>query len=452
MSLRPIEQALANLLPALAEDPPRELLNLASSLLTQSRSCGATLKPEMEIARPYACAEIACKSLARTLKLPSPISRPPCPPRVYKKLYAHLEQSLQSSSVSSKRQNAEAQAQKRASTRIQNKATASPALPTPTATSSAISSPRQAKNTGNGRNNVSSKLVTGSSPAVELPQWTMGQIRTICKTFPSLTRAKEIPSPSTFASTLPPHVYAGLCSVLSFISASEGRLTEKWQDLVSPVLSLGKGQDDPEALKVTNERVTTLSIAIYFVVYTRRIGMVYDAEAQHYPNKPMTEVNETDMEETIGRALDSVGLPRLVNGREQYSMEVDAWLMIMLEMGWAINQEWFENIPLPTTDEIEAYNQKNKRRKRGFGEDSDFEEDDEEILSPKRKMVKSRNADVGRRHLTSGEQNHCGDTLLPGLGTMMHPQVDWLSEDKRYSYGTWRDRIMMWIEQVEISG
>ncbi|EGE08009.1 hypothetical protein TEQG_06996 [Trichophyton equinum CBS 127.97] len=385
MSLRPIEQALASLLPALAEDLPRELLNLASSLLTQTRSCGATLKPEMEIARPYACAEIACKRLARTLKLPSPLlSRPPCPPRVYKKLYAYLEQSLQSSSVSSKRQNAEPKPQKRASARIQNKATAPPTLPTPTATSSAISSPRQVTKTGNGRSNVSSKLVTGSSPAVELPQWTMGHIRTICKTFPSLTRAKEIPSPSTFASTLPPHVYAGLCSVLSFISASEGRLTEKWHDLVSPVLSLGKEQDDPEALK--------------------------------------------------------------------YSMEVDAWLMIMLEMGWAIDQEWFENIPLPTADEIEAYNQKNKRRKRCLGEDSDLEEDDEEILSPKRKMVKSRNADAGRRHLTSGEQNHCGDTLLPGLGTMMHPQVDWLSEDKRYSYGTWRDRIMMWIEQVEISG
>lgn len=61
MSLRPIEQALASLLPALAEDLPRELLNLASSLLTQTRSCGATLKPEMEIARPYACAEIACR-------------------------------------------------------------------------------------------------------------------------------------------------------------------------------------------------------------------------------------------------------------------------------------------------------------------------------------------------------------------------------------------------------
>lgn len=166
----------------------------------------------------------------------------------------------------------------------------------------------------------------------------------------------------------------------------------------------------------------------------------------------MTEVDEADMEETIGRALDSVGLPRVVNGREQYSMEVDAWLMIMLEMGWAIDQEWFENIPLPTADEIEAYNQKNKRRKRGLDEASDFEEDDDEILSPKRKMVKSRNADAGRRHLTSGEHNHCGDTLLPGLGTMMHPQVDWLSEDKRYSYGTWRDRIMMWIEQVEISG
>ncbi|EFQ97016.1 hypothetical protein MGYG_00059 [Nannizzia gypsea CBS 118893] len=447
---RSIEQALASLLPAHAEDLPRELLNLAASLLTQTRSCGATLKPEMEIARPYACAEIACKRLARTLKLPSPLSRPPCPPRVYKKLYAYIEQSLQSSSASSKRQDAEPQAQKRASVRKQNKATAPPALPTPTATSSAISSPRLIEKTGNGRNHVSSKLLTGSSPVVELPQWTMGQIRTICKTLPSLTRAREIPSPSTFASALPPHIYSGLCSVISLISTSEARLTEKWNDFVSPVLLLGKEQDNLDAQTMTNSRVTTLNIAIYFVVYARRIGVVYDAETQQYPNKPLAELNEEDMEETVGRALDSVSLPRLVDGIEKFAMEVESWLMIMLEMGWAIDQQWFENIPLPTAEEIEAYNQMNKRRKRGLGEDSDFEEDEEDILSPKRKMVKSRSADAGRRYLTTGEQNHYGDTLLPGLGTMMHPQVDWLSEDKRYSYGTWKDRIMMWIEQVEI--
>lgn len=61
MSHKSIEQSLANLLPGVADELPRELISLASFLVTQSRTYGTTLKPEMEIARPYACAEIACK-------------------------------------------------------------------------------------------------------------------------------------------------------------------------------------------------------------------------------------------------------------------------------------------------------------------------------------------------------------------------------------------------------
>lgn len=61
MSNRQIEQALNSLLPTLNNTLPPELVNLALSLLAQSRSRASSLKAEEEIARPYACAEIACK-------------------------------------------------------------------------------------------------------------------------------------------------------------------------------------------------------------------------------------------------------------------------------------------------------------------------------------------------------------------------------------------------------
>jgi origin recognition complex subunit 6 len=61
MNHRPVEQALSTLLPTHANELPPELLSLAQSLVAQSRSYSTTLKPEEEIARPYACAEIACK-------------------------------------------------------------------------------------------------------------------------------------------------------------------------------------------------------------------------------------------------------------------------------------------------------------------------------------------------------------------------------------------------------
>lgn len=61
MNNRPVEQALSTLLPTHANDLPPELVSLALSLVAQSRSFAASLKPEEEIARPYACAEIACR-------------------------------------------------------------------------------------------------------------------------------------------------------------------------------------------------------------------------------------------------------------------------------------------------------------------------------------------------------------------------------------------------------
>lgn len=64
MNNRPVEQALGNLVPTHANDLPQELLGLALNLVAQSRSFSSSLKPEEEIARPYACAEIACRRYA----------------------------------------------------------------------------------------------------------------------------------------------------------------------------------------------------------------------------------------------------------------------------------------------------------------------------------------------------------------------------------------------------
>jgi hypothetical protein len=57
---RSIDQALITLLPTLSSAPPKPLRELATSFLAQSRHKASTLKAEEEIARPYACAHIAC--------------------------------------------------------------------------------------------------------------------------------------------------------------------------------------------------------------------------------------------------------------------------------------------------------------------------------------------------------------------------------------------------------
>ncbi|EGZ70174.1 hypothetical protein NEUTE2DRAFT_130196 [Neurospora tetrasperma FGSC 2509] len=95
---RSIEQALLSLLPTHNTTLPQPLVDLASSLLAQSRHRASTLKAEEEIARTYACAHLACDRLKITLNLPPIDPRPPIPPRIYKRLYSHLSNILPSTS------------------------------------------------------------------------------------------------------------------------------------------------------------------------------------------------------------------------------------------------------------------------------------------------------------------------------------------------------------------
>ncbi|KAI1097959.1 hypothetical protein F4804DRAFT_143009 [Jackrogersella minutella] len=96
---RTLEPTLLSLLPTYSRDLPQPLLELASSLLTQSRHSAGTLKAEEEVARAYACAHIACERLKITLDLPPIQPRPPVPPRIYKRLYTHLNNVLPENTV-----------------------------------------------------------------------------------------------------------------------------------------------------------------------------------------------------------------------------------------------------------------------------------------------------------------------------------------------------------------
>jgi len=60
----PVEQALITLVPSF-NVLPTELVQLASALLVQSKSKASNLKPDEEIGRIYACANIACERYVR---------------------------------------------------------------------------------------------------------------------------------------------------------------------------------------------------------------------------------------------------------------------------------------------------------------------------------------------------------------------------------------------------
>lgn len=61
MSRAAIEKALHSLLPRYSGVLPSSLVDLSSSLVAQSRSRASALKPDEEVARLYACANLACE-------------------------------------------------------------------------------------------------------------------------------------------------------------------------------------------------------------------------------------------------------------------------------------------------------------------------------------------------------------------------------------------------------
>ncbi|TKA31116.1 hypothetical protein B0A50_02085 [Salinomyces thailandicus] len=86
----PVELALQTLLPTLSP-LPSPLIALSHALLAQSRSRAASLKPDEEIARTFACCHIACERLGKRYGLEiSGSGVAPVGPRVYAKLKVFL--------------------------------------------------------------------------------------------------------------------------------------------------------------------------------------------------------------------------------------------------------------------------------------------------------------------------------------------------------------------------
>ncbi|KAK4693115.1 origin recognition complex subunit 6, partial [Lecanoromycetidae sp. Uapishka_2] len=180
---RSVGQALNGLIPSLSGPLPKELIELAVSLLAQSRSKASSLKAEEEIARSYACANIACERLKQTLNLPKIEPRPPCPPKVYQKLYKYLDSALPARERRSSRPTGTKE--------VFSTPTSSPAKPrTPAKVRSAGGSVSRTKTT--------QKL---ASAAPEVPRWVMPAIRHLCK---------QLGAPAA-----PHHIFAGVSSIVS---------------------------------------------------------------------------------------------------------------------------------------------------------------------------------------------------------------------------------------------
>ncbi|KAF3766412.1 hypothetical protein M406DRAFT_339640 [Cryphonectria parasitica EP155] len=175
---RPIEQALLSLLPSHNSNLPPPLVEHAGSLLAQSRNKASTLKAEEEVARTYACAHIACDRLKIVLNLPPIEPRPPVPPRIYKRLYTHLDKILPATSLAGRpKANGLGTPRSKGISSPVSRFTPSRGTPTKEVSLSQFRTPSK-RGTG-----TPSKVNTPSAPSSSLPPWILPTVRRLCTAF-----------------------------------------------------------------------------------------------------------------------------------------------------------------------------------------------------------------------------------------------------------------------------
>lgn len=230
--------------------------------------------------------------------------------------------------------------------------------------------------------------------------------------------------------TFPPHIFAGVSSILYFISKSSANddsdFDEEMLEFLEPIM-LSKDAANDEDFK---ELVNALIVAIYFLVLARRRNPVDDKADAENESKKLDKKTFSEMRQT---ALVSLGLP--ANDR-RHRDDVDQWIALIMEQSWTHGQEWFENVP-------QAGELFEEDGEYASGEDEDVA--DEGGDGPATKRLKS-----GRRLLLPKDASRKG--LLPGLGTMMQDRVDWLSPDRKDDFLEWKGDVMARIEQMERTG
>ncbi|OBT39781.1 hypothetical protein VE00_10229 [Pseudogymnoascus sp. WSF 3629] len=386
---RSIEQSLTSLLPRLTIDLPSDLINLASSLVAQSRSVASNLKQDEEIGRAYVCAHIACERLKSTLNLPPIEPRPPVPPRVYTKLYTYL-----SSALAARPQRTPKKVQRLEDAQPPSSNTKTPARrkSNPTSTTPAglplPSRPTPSKERSlaafRPQNKSRKSELSHGGRGREIAAWIRPVVRGLCA---------KMEARGAIA-----HVLAGVGSVLT---------------LPTPKPEKGEAKE--------KEKVPALVAAVYVLVHTRLTGKEVNGKEYVALRRSILaglKALRVD-EEVVGKVeKEEPGEKGWEGWTDIVGKDVDAWLMQLSSKGW-VGLDWFENIE--SGSGIEGPETRDEPMDDAEDEDADEGDDGEE-------------------------------ESIMGLGTMMQERVDYLSARKREEYQIWKEGILEKIEEIERVG
>ncbi|KAF2747217.1 hypothetical protein M011DRAFT_402771 [Sporormia fimetaria CBS 119925] len=297
MSRATVEQALTGLLPTLNGPLPVELVELAMSLLSRSRSVAHSLKPDEEIARPYACSHLACERLKKRLNLPNIQSRPPCPPRIYKKLYNYLESALKPAGGREPET-----PRKRTATQVPASGRTTPKTPL-----SKRKTPGTAAKATNAR---------------ELPEWVTPTVRQL---------VKDLSYPGAA-----PHVFAGveatfpLLVQLSEPAAPETPSKRPRRTASTSVVAQSSSSSSSSSSESTDARGLALLAVITFYVLVKLMSKdIHAKQFAHWRDRAVACLSMAEAGKHLS-AMDIIS-------------QIDQLMPIVKAEGW-LNMDWFSNI------------------------------------------------------------------------------------------------------------
>lgn len=394
-----IQRTLNLIIPTASTLPP-SLIDLATNLLAQSRAKAPTLKPDEEIARPFACCHIACERLKNRLALEIGKVGPPCGPRIYKRLYAFLDSSLAAEPSTPRTKRVHDVEATPASGRSGRLATSGGAKATPGSL---------------GKRTRATPLQDNA--ASNLPRFTMPLIRHVCK---------ECETPRVAM-----HVYTGVESVYRSLQRSQ-----ELEANAPGTPSKRRRSNNGEAEAVTSgtlpvprdEQVPALVAVVYLMTAASPLGS---------GNLAVNEQQRVQAQSAVESYFTKQKSAAVTPDPDAIEQDISAYLQAAMQ-GWA-DMEWYKNLPTNKSGDTGPEG--------AAGEDANEEGGP---VTPRKRPAKTplrRKEKHSQRKI--GEDDHEPAGLLPGLGTMFQPAVDWLNEDRRADFAVWKQDVLRSITEIE---
>lgn len=267
--------------------------------------------------------------------------------------------------------------------------------------------------------------VVGHKSGLETPRYAMPMIRHLCKVCDVGKAA--------------PHVFTGVSVVLKAYGRSPSQEINEDAGTHSSGRKRKRGADEEQENRGTlaEDDVPGVILALWIAVVRRMFGA-----------EKLMELRHLEALKHFAAAPKS-GLPPSASEEGYFD---DALPRFDFSEGGACEKwtelDWFGNVPEADTASKDTQGDQTAETGDGDGD----EDEDAMLLTPRRKKPAKTPL---RRKEKHGAPNDDHDItragLLPGLGTMFQPAVDWLSDERVLEYERWRKEMEREIRIIEQS-